>query len=77
MWVDVFYYVAVNHRHTNRCGFVNGCNHQVANGQRVKEATPGTSTADAIKQALKENLPELERLLDEIIRRKQRRSFDA
>lgn len=43
----------------------------------IKEATPGTSTADAIKQALKENLPELERLLDEIIRRKQRRSFDA
>lgn len=43
----------------------------------IKEATPGTSTADMIKQALKENLPELERLLDEIIRRKQRRSFDA
>ncbi|HFE6699250.1 TPA: phage tail tape measure protein [Salmonella enterica subsp. enterica serovar Newport] len=43
----------------------------------IKEATPGTSTADAIKQALKENLPELERLLDEIMRRKQRRSFDA
>lgn len=43
----------------------------------IKEAMPGTSTADAIKQALKENLPELERLLDEIIRRKQRRSFDA
>lgn len=43
----------------------------------IKEAAPGTSTADAIKQALKENLPELERLLDEIIRRKQRRSFDA
>ncbi|EDS3843442.1 hypothetical protein GUD61_002339 [Salmonella enterica] len=43
----------------------------------IKEATPGTSTTDMIKQALKENLPELERLLDEIIRRKQRRSFDA
>ncbi|EEO3478964.1 hypothetical protein G6212_002791 [Salmonella enterica subsp. enterica] len=43
----------------------------------IKEATPGTLTTDAIKQALKENLPELERLLDEIIRRKQRRSFDA
>ncbi|MGG6128267.1 phage tail tape measure protein [Salmonella enterica] len=43
----------------------------------IKEAAPGTSTADAIKQALKENLPEFERLLDEIIRRKQRRSFDA
>lgn len=43
----------------------------------IKEATPGTSTADMIKQALKENLPELERLLDEIMRRKQRRSFDA
>lgn len=43
----------------------------------IKEAMPGTLTADAIKQALKENLPELERLLDEIIRRKQRRSFDA
>ncbi|EDW6064262.1 hypothetical protein YT14_002380 [Salmonella enterica subsp. enterica serovar Oslo] len=43
----------------------------------IKEATPGTSTTDMIKQALKENLPELERLLDEIVRRKQRRSFDA
>lgn len=43
----------------------------------IKEATPGTLTTDAIKQALKENLPELERLLDEIIRRKHRRSFDA
>ncbi|ELC8786570.1 phage tail tape measure protein [Salmonella enterica] len=43
----------------------------------IKEATPGTLTTDAIKQALKENLPELERLLDEIMRRKQRRSFDA
>lgn len=43
----------------------------------IKEAALGTSTADMIKQALKENLPELERLLDEIIRRKQRRSFDA
>ncbi|HGB5308460.1 TPA: phage tail tape measure protein [Salmonella enterica subsp. enterica serovar Poona] len=43
----------------------------------IKETTPGTLTTDAIKQALKENLPELERLLDEIIRRKQRRSFDA
>ncbi|EIC0887627.1 phage tail tape measure protein [Salmonella enterica subsp. enterica serovar Mikawasima] len=43
----------------------------------IKEATPGTSTTDMIKQALKDNLPELERLLDEIIRRKQRRSFDA
>ncbi|ELY4479006.1 hypothetical protein SMZ59_005204 [Salmonella enterica] len=43
----------------------------------IKEATPGTLTTDAIKQALKENLPELERLLDEIVRRKQRRSFDA
>ncbi|MGF3693618.1 phage tail tape measure protein [Salmonella enterica] len=43
----------------------------------IKDATPGTLTTDMIKQALKENLPELERLLDEIIRRKQRRSFDA
>ncbi|EGY4502220.1 phage tail tape measure protein [Salmonella enterica] len=43
----------------------------------IKEATPGTLTTDLIKQALKENLPELERLLDEIVRRKQRRSFDA
>lgn len=43
----------------------------------IKEATPGTLTTDMIKQALKENLPELERLLDEIVRRKQRRSFDA
>lgn len=43
----------------------------------IKEATSGTLTTDAIKQALKENLPELERLLDEIMRRKQRRSFDA
>lgn len=43
----------------------------------IKEATPGTLTTDAIKLALKENLPELERLLDEIMRRKQRRSFDA
>lgn len=43
----------------------------------IKEATPGTLTTDLIKQALKENLPELERLLDEIIRRKERRSFDA
>ncbi|EIB9400208.1 phage tail tape measure protein [Salmonella enterica] len=43
----------------------------------IKEATPGTLTTDLIKQALKENLPELERLLDEIMRRKERRSFDA
>ncbi|EDW0700936.1 phage tail tape measure protein [Salmonella enterica subsp. enterica] len=43
----------------------------------IKEATPGTLTTDMIKQALKENLPELERLLDEIMRRKERRSFDA
>ncbi|ECP1315016.1 phage tail tape measure protein [Salmonella enterica] len=43
----------------------------------IKEATPGTLTTDMIKQALKENLPELERLLDEIMRRKARRSFDA
>lgn len=43
----------------------------------IKEATPGTLTTDLIKQALKENLPELERLLDEIMRRKARRSFDA
>lgn len=43
----------------------------------IKEATPGTLTADLIKQALKENLPELERLLNEIMRRKARRSFDA
>lgn len=43
----------------------------------IKEATSGTLTTDMIKQALKENLPELERLLDEIMRRKERRSFDA
>lgn len=43
----------------------------------IKEATHGTLTTDLIKQALKENLPELERLLDEIMRRKERRSFDA
>ncbi|EOF5623380.1 phage tail tape measure protein [Salmonella enterica] len=43
----------------------------------IKEATPGTLTTDLIKQALKENLPELERLLDEIMRRKARRNFDA
>ncbi|EKD9124632.1 hypothetical protein OS287_000300 [Salmonella enterica] len=43
----------------------------------IKEATPGTLTTDMIKQALKDNLPELERLLDEIMRRKARRSFDA
>ncbi|EBP3410351.1 phage tail tape measure protein [Salmonella enterica subsp. diarizonae] len=43
----------------------------------IKEATPGTLTTDLIKQVLKENLPELERLLDEIMRRKERRSFDA
>ncbi|EDT3088561.1 phage tail tape measure protein [Salmonella enterica subsp. enterica serovar Newport] len=43
----------------------------------IKEATPGTLTTDLIKQALKENLPELERLLDEIMRRKARRSFDS
>ncbi|EML7829232.1 phage tail tape measure protein [Salmonella enterica] len=43
----------------------------------IKEATPGTLTTDLIKQALKENLPELERLLNEIMRRKARRSFDA
>lgn len=43
----------------------------------IKEATPGTLTTNMIKQALKENLPELERLLDEIMRRKERRSFDA
>ncbi|EDA8690964.1 phage tail tape measure protein [Salmonella enterica subsp. enterica serovar Newport] len=43
----------------------------------IKEATPGTLTTDMIKQALKDNLPELERLLDEIMRRKERRSFDA
>lgn len=43
----------------------------------IKEAPPGTLTTDLIKQALKENLPELERLLDEIMRRKARRSFDA
>lgn len=43
----------------------------------IKEATPGTLTTDMIKEALKENLPELERLLDEIMRRKARRSFDA
>lgn len=43
----------------------------------IKEATPGTLTTDLIKQALKESLPELERLLDEIMRRKARRSFDA
>ncbi|EAQ6105675.1 phage tail tape measure protein [Salmonella enterica] len=43
----------------------------------IKEATPGTLTTDLIKQVLKENLPELERLLDEIMRRKARRSFDA
>ncbi|EGP3498055.1 phage tail tape measure protein [Salmonella enterica] len=43
----------------------------------IKEAAPGTLTTDLIKQALKENLPELERLLDEIMRRKARRSFDA
>ncbi|HHR4769119.1 TPA: phage tail tape measure protein [Salmonella enterica] len=43
----------------------------------IKEATSGASTVDMIKQALKENLPELERLLDEIMRRKERRSFDA
>ncbi|EAU3473591.1 phage tail tape measure protein [Salmonella enterica] len=43
----------------------------------IKEATSGTLTTDLIKQALKENLPELERLLDEIMRRKERRSFDA
>ncbi|EAM9430913.1 phage tail tape measure protein [Salmonella enterica] len=43
----------------------------------IKEVTPGTLTTDLIKQALKENLPELERLLDEIMRRKERRSFDA
>lgn len=43
----------------------------------IKEATPGTLTTDMIKQALKENLPEFERLLDEIMRRKARRSFDA
>lgn len=43
----------------------------------IKEATSGTLTTDMIKQALKENLPELERLLDEIMRRKARRSFDA
>ncbi|EBN0775901.1 phage tail tape measure protein [Salmonella enterica] len=43
----------------------------------IKEATSGTLTTDLIKQALKENLPELERLLDEIMRRKARRSFDA
>lgn len=43
----------------------------------IKESMPGTLTTDMIKQALKENLPELERLLDEIMRRKERRSFDA
>ncbi|HCM1915257.1 TPA: phage tail tape measure protein [Salmonella enterica subsp. salamae serovar 28:r:e,n,z15] len=43
----------------------------------IREAAPGMLTTDMIKQALKENLPELERLLDEIMRRKQRRSFDA
>ncbi|EHQ1843480.1 phage tail tape measure protein [Salmonella enterica] len=43
----------------------------------IKEATSGTLTTDMIKQALKDNLPELERLLDEIMRRKARRSFDA
>lgn len=43
----------------------------------IKEATSGTLTTDMIKQALKENLPELERLLDEIMRRKARRSFEA
>lgn len=43
----------------------------------IKANPTETSTADVIKAALRDNLPELERLLDEVLRRKQRRSFDA
>ena len=43
----------------------------------IKANPTETSTAEVIKAALRDNLPELERLLDEVLRRQQRRRFEA